>query len=839
MRTGLLIVSMLLGLLGAAGASAFPQTSETRDQKGEEENASEMPQSSNQQDAGGNGGNETGANAVPHAAENLGKRFLQDQEQIWTSPAHLTWADADLLVPFGMVTGALLATDTETSKHLSNSPSRLNNSLKFSNYGLGAMIGVSGGMYAWGQLTHDEHKKETGFLAGEAALNTYLVTAGLGYVLGRTRPLENPLYQGDFWHGGTSMPSDHAAISMAIASVVAHEYPGTMTQILVYGLASAVGMSRITAKQHFPSDVFIGSTIGWFVGRQTYRAHHDPELGGTEWGSYGEFKNDGGTERNASLGTTFVPLSSWIYPALQRLIAFGYIRSQFLDMQPWTREECAKMVQEAGDRIANSAHVTDEINGIYASLVREFATDSERIGGGSSTDTSARVESLYTRFMDINGPVLHDSYHFGQTIVDDFGRPYGPGLNVIAGGSGWATQGRFAIYVSGEYEYAPSNPTYSPAVNNWIASVDNNPVQPGTFPSVSQFRLMDTYISSNQDDWTLSFGKQSLWWSPDYSNAFLMSDNAAPIYMFRATRSAPFEIPGLSKLTGPMKVDLFVGKLSGNQFPPRPLIHGEKISFKPVENLEFGFTRTAEFGGVGRAITPEAIFRSYFSYTNSDLFPPGAPNPGKRTSGFDLSYRVIGLRNWLTIYTDSLATDNVTALADFHRGAWAPGFYLTHFPKLAKLDLRVETAYTDTPKVYEPNVPSGAFGRFNYYDSFYHDLYTNDGFLIGSWVGREGHAYQAWTTYHVSDRNSIQFGYRHSSVAPDFIPGGGNINDASVSANWWVRNELNVTALLQYEKWNYPILAPTPQTNWTSSVGFTFYPHGWSLPLHGGKFGQQ
>jgi hypothetical protein len=76
-------------------------------------------------------------------------------------------------------------------------------------------------------------------------------------------------------------------------------------------------------------------------------------------------------------------------------------------------------------------------------------------------------------------------------------------------------------------------------------------------------------------------------------------------------------------------------------------------------------------------------------------------------------------------------------------------------------------------------------------------------------------------------RNWIQFGYRHTSAATDFIPRGGNINDASVNANWWVRNNVNVTALLQYEKWNYPLLASTPQTNWTSSVQVQFYPQTW------------
>jgi hypothetical protein len=223
---------------------------------------------------------------------------------------------------------------------------------------------------------------------------------------------------------------------------------------------------------------------------------------------------------------------------------------------------------------------------------------------------------------------------------------------------------------------------------------------------------------------------------------------------------------------------------------------------------------------------------SYTSTNNSVFYGP--INPGKRMSGFDIYFQIPHLRNWLTIYSDSFATDNLLPWEDPPRAAFAPGLYLTRFPKLSKLDLRVEAAYTDTPKLH--NLPSPpASGQFNYWDSFYHDLYTNEGFLIGSPVGREGHSYQSWMTYHVDSRNSIQFAYRHSDVANDFIPHGGNINDASVSVNWWMHNNLNFTGLLQYEKWNYPLLAPTPQNNWTTSLGVNFYPLNLRLPLHSGQ----
>src|SRR4029077_3482753 len=106
------------------------------------------------------------------------KRIAKDQETIWTSPRHLNWADGDILVPFGMTTGALLATDSDYSRSLSNSPSRLNNSVKFSNYGIGAMAGIGGGIWVMGKFTHDDHKKETGILAGRTGNHSYLRTNG-------------------------------------------------------------------------------------------------------------------------------------------------------------------------------------------------------------------------------------------------------------------------------------------------------------------------------------------------------------------------------------------------------------------------------------------------------------------------------------------------------------------------------------------------------------------------------------------------------------------------------------------------------------------------------------
>jgi len=747
------------------------------------------------------------------------KDLEEDQKAIWTSPAHLRLVDAEWLVPMGALAGGMLATDTEYSKHLSDSPSRLRDSRDFSNYGIGAMVGLGGGLYFWGEMTHDEHKSETGILAGEAALDSFGVAEFLKYSLGRERPLSDD-YRGKFWNGGDSMPSEHSAAAWSIASVIAHEYPGPFTSLLAYGMAGAISASRVSAKQHFPSDMFIGSAVGWFVGRYVYRAHHDPELGGSAWETYAESQDDAREEKKGPKGSPFVELDSWIYPALERLAALGYIHTEFLGMRPWTRIECARLVEEAAEELESAGTTRGDVRAAFAALQNEFRPDLESLEGESNF--SAHVESFYSRTMGIDGQPLHDGYHFGQTIYDDYGRPFAEGVSTINGFSGWGTEGRFTAYVRGEFQQAGSSPTYSENVRAAIAFLDVNPVQPGTFPAQTRFALLDTYVAAPAGGWNFSFGKQSLWWGPNDGTALLFSNNAEPIYMFRASRIAPFVLPWIFRWLGPMKIDAFYGKLSGNEFPPRPLLHGEKISFKPTPDLELGFTRTAEMGGVGRPLTLGAVWHSYTGVNESSALQANNENPGKRTGGLDMSYRVPFARNWLTLNLDMIADDDVSPLANPPRSGYDVGVHTPRVPGVPKLELRFEAINTDLP-IHESHA-----GHFIYFDSFYHDLYTNKGNLIGSWIGREGTGFLSTATYWLAARNSLAFSYRHEKVDGDFIQGGGTANDASARVSYWLHQDWNVGTFVQWEKWNFPLLASAAQTNWTASLEIGFWPRFWS-----------
>src|SRR5262249_2908745 len=356
------------------------------------------------------------------------------------------------------------------------------------------------------------------------------------------------------------------------------------------------------------------------------------------------------------VGSPYVELDSWIYPAIERLAALGRIHTEFLGMRPWTRLECARLVQEAEDGIDAGGSGSDQMEGLQLELQEEFLGELNALSGGK--ERRIRVESVYASLVGIDGAPLNDSYHFGQTVINNHGRPYEEGFNSWDGFSAYATAGRFTAYVRGEYQHAPFATGYSLPVRQVIAAADSNPLQPVIpIPTRDQFHLLDTYISANVANWNLAFGKQSLWWGPGDGNALLFSDNAEPIYMFRASRVTPFHLPWIFRFLGPMKWDLFYGKLTGNQYPPRPMIHGEKISFKPTKNLELGFTRTVELGGVGRPLTFGLLRRGYFSVT-SPKNETAANDPGKRTGGFDFNYRLPFMRNWVTIYADTLSDDD-------------------------------------------------------------------------------------------------------------------------------------------------------------------------------------
>jgi hypothetical protein len=528
------------------------------------------------------------------------------------------------------------------------------------------------------------------------------------------------------------------------------------------------------------------------------------------------------------MSSTYIPLDSWIYPAVMRLYGMGFVDTVFLGMRPWTRLSVAHMLDLSSDRITGSTN--DEAIDIYTALERDLQPDmriplDQRYG-------RAGLDSVYQGVMGIAGTPLRDSFHLGQTDINDFGRPYASGFNSYSGFSARGHYGMFSIYFRGEFQHAPSWEGYSLPLAQVLATIDdfatfssipldgNTTIPLGPISSVNNLTVLEGYGSAHVFGHEISFGKMDNWYGPGVGGGMAWSNNAENIWSFRINRVEPLYIPYISRIAGLIRYDFFVGPLKGHNVPVSPWVHGEKISFKPTPNFEFGFQRTVIWGGKGHEpITFGTFWRSFYSISDTEGSEKFSPrDPGARFSAVDFSWRLPYLTRWLTFYCDSEVHDDVFPITAPRHAAVRPGLYLSHFPGAPKLDLRVEGVSTD------PDTGLSQGGQDMYTEVVQRNGYTSNGLLMGDWIGRENKGGQAWLTYHLSPREWLQLSYRSDKADKDFIPGGTTQTDFRFDVVKRLAPDVELKANVQYEQWLIPLYKSGRQSDTSTSFQITWYP---------------
>jgi membrane-associated phospholipid phosphatase len=194
---------------------------------------------------------------------------------IWTSPLRIKKSDAKWLLPLAAGTAVLLTQDNRISSHF-DQPSLQDASLKVSKVGVYTPYAVPGAFLALGKMTGNDRLADTGKKGFQAALYSTIVMQSLKFITNRTRPYKGG--DGHFWNGGNSFPSGHSMQAWALAKVVADEYSDKpLVKFGMYGFATAVSVSRITAQRHYASDVLVGSAIGYLIGKFVMRNHRETE----------------------------------------------------------------------------------------------------------------------------------------------------------------------------------------------------------------------------------------------------------------------------------------------------------------------------------------------------------------------------------------------------------------------------------------------------------------------------------------------------------------------------------------------------------------------------------
>ncbi len=223
----------------------------------------------------------------PVSLKLLPANFIQDQKTIWTFPLQVAkgrhWKPA---LGFVAVTAALVALDPRDTPYFRRTPSfsGFNKAFSGRNTTLGMVI-VPASFYVAGLARHDTYAEHTALLVGEAVADSELLSLVIKDGTRRVRPSDLPPTGNfsDTWFEAkgsvlgkySSFPSGHAIEAFSIATIFARRYrTHRWAPWVSYGLASLVVFSRIPLQAHFPSDVFAGAALGYFISRGVVLQNH-------------------------------------------------------------------------------------------------------------------------------------------------------------------------------------------------------------------------------------------------------------------------------------------------------------------------------------------------------------------------------------------------------------------------------------------------------------------------------------------------------------------------------------------------------------------------------------
>jgi hypothetical protein len=240
-------------------------------------------------------------------------------------------------------------------------------------------------------------------------------------------------------------------------------------------------------------------------------------------------------------------------------------------------------------------------------------------------------------------------------------------------------------------------------------------------------------------------------------------------------------------------------------------LSGEKISFKFTPNLEVSMSKTTLYGGPGHPLTPKTFMRSTFSSQGNN-----SPS-GDGRAALDFSYRIPKLRNWLSFYGDAFQEDEISPLNRPYKSAFQAGLYLVRVPRIPKLDFKLEGGTTSP--VSFPECNGCYYGNFQYLNG-----YTNNGELIGTWIGRAAQGEAIRSNYWLSPQKKIGIELRHRKIDRQYLPQGGSQNDVALNGDFFLKSGLRFSATMQYESWQIPLLSANSQSNIAVSFQVGYWP---------------
>ena len=464
-----------------------------------------------------------------------------------------------------------------------------------------------------------------------------------------------------------------------------------------------------------------------------------------------------------------IPLDSWTYPALERVVALCGVKSSLAGTRPLTRLEAARLIGEQPDNVG-PYNLPPQANELLNRLKDEFREELAYLA--DLTGVQVPVPEKMLRSAEIN-----------YTYRD----------------------GRKAAYTGTAASQFPLN------YNNFGREYDN--YNNGSFSLLGDVRLFDSLLLSWQPEVSLldddgvefdiisavaalsisgvefSVGRQALWWGPGRHGSLLLTNNAESLDMLRITNPSPLQLPWFLKYLGPFRFDLFVSRLDNDRVVDKPYFGGMRVDFRPASWLELGASRTVMFGGDGRPSVDASDFLTIIGGNNL------TDNEDTSNSVAGIDARLIIHPLWgAQIYGELAGEDEAGGF--FSKNSYLVGAYLPQIDPYGIFSFRTE--YADTTRL-------GGGAPVFYRHSIYKSGYIYKDQIMGHHVGSDATDLFFELQADFSDSVSVTLGYDYEERGKELALQEEH-SQFDIKGTWWLSHDLSVSARYAYdsvENWNF------------------------------------
>lgn len=284
-------------------------------------------------------------------------------------------------------------------------------------------------------------------------------------------------------------------------------------------------------------------------------------------------------------------------------------------------------------------------------------------------------------------------------------------------------------------------------------------------------RFDGSYVSFALGNWILTAGQVEQWWGPAWSGSLILGTNArpAPGVIFSRNVATPFNVPVL-KLLGPWTLTVFAQRLENDRYVPHPFLLGARLAFRPLAGVEFGLSRTAEFGGEGRQQGWYCIWQTFIGRTNRNLNNLSS-DCSNQLAAFDTRFHIP--HTDMDFYSQWNAEDS----GGGYPSKWSDLFGLSYYGPVGSdggnYRTFLEYANTTTDS-YKGGVPNFEYENL----PVYHSGYRYRGVSLGYPTDNDSELWTAGVTLQGADDGGLTFLLQHGTLNRDNTnvnePWGGN-----------------------------------------------------------------